>query len=328
MTNMILGLLVYSRGSLRRWAAEHIVFNRKAPYAGLIRHWNHIWLLNCLLIKAGSKTTWVLFNFRPVWGKNRTSCSDLCKDFNKQPLLVPSIFFFRFNCSTFLRENRDGGWTSCPVLLKEDNTGDIVVTAHIVRDCVWKRRFVYVWKTEKEYRGCVRVLCVLHWQLVFSVINDVLCDLISASEDQRLFQLDLVKVATPRRPLIIISIINPHYHRGMRIGCVMSWSHACWRTSTRRNLITYQNTMTDSLTHSFTHTHTHTHPSLQVDLNHNRSCRNGLSVQIKSLFLRIKQHWWWWHFRSSLQTQMSKHHSVTTTSPCFTRSHVWAHIHA
>lgn len=58
------------------------------------------------------------------------------------------------------------------------------------------------------------------------------------------------------------------------------------------------------------HTHTHTHPSLQVDLNHNSGCRNGLSVQIKSVFLRIKQRWWWWHFRSPLQTQMPKHHSV------------------
>ena len=47
------------------------------------------------------------------------------------------------------------------------------------------------------------------------MINDVLCDLISATEDQRLFQLDLVKVATLCWPLIIISIINPHYHRGM-----------------------------------------------------------------------------------------------------------------
>lgn len=47
-------------------------------------------------------------------------------------------------------------------------------------------------KNEESICVCV---CVLQWQLVFSVINDVLCDLISASEDQRLFQLDLVKVA-------------------------------------------------------------------------------------------------------------------------------------
>lgn len=170
--------------------------------------------------------------------------------------------------------------------------------------------------------------CVLHWQLVFSVINDVLCDLISASEDQRLFQLDLVKVATPSRPLIIISIINPHYHRGMCNGCVISWS---W---THTHLITYQNTMTQSLTQEYTHTH----PSLHVDLNQNRSCRNGLSVQINSLFLGIKQHWWWWHFRSSLQTQMPKHHSVTPPPPSllfshkcmyeYTSAHKHSHTHA
>lgn len=186
-----------------------------------------------------------------------------------------------------------------------------------------------VWQSE-----CVCVCaCVLQWQLVFSVINDVLCDLISASEDQRLFQLDLVKVATPRRPLIIISIINPHYHRGMWDGCVISWSYThthiqTW-VHTLRHLITYQNTMTYSLTHMSAHTHTH--PSLQVDLNHNGGCRNGLSVQIKSVFLRIKRRWWWWHFRSPLQTQMPKHHSVTpsfslTQPQIRLRTHADAHL--
>lgn len=71
------------------------------------------------------------------------------------------------------------------------------------------------------------------------------------------------------------------------------------------------------LTHSgtLTHRHTHTQPSLQVDLNHIRGRRNGLSVQIKSVFLRIKRHSWWWHFASPLQTQMPKHHSVTSSLP-------------
>lgn len=35
--------------------------------------------------------------------------------------------------------------------------------------------------------------------------------------------------------------------------------------------------------------HSRAHPSLRVDLNHNGDYRNGLSVQIKSVFLRIKQ---------------------------------------
>jgi len=109
---------------------------------------------------------------------------------------------------------------------------------------------------------CVCVCaCVSQWQLVFSVINDVPCDLISASEDQRLFQLDLVKVATPSRPLIIISIINPHYHRRMWNVCVISWSHTHTHSRdehTHRHLITFQNTMTYTLAHKSTHTHTHT----------------------------------------------------------------------
>lgn len=117
---------------------------------------------------------------------------------------------------------------------------------------------VYIRKTEK-FRECVHArarvcvfACVLQWQLVFCVINDVLCDLISASEDQRLFQLDLVKVATPRRPLIIISIINPHYHRGMWNGCVISWS--CTRTRSQApNDIPKHNNI---LSHSQEHTHT------------------------------------------------------------------------
>lgn len=117
---------------------------------------------------------------------------------------------------------------------------------------------VYIRKTEK-FRECVHVrvcvcvfACMLQWQLVFCVINDVLCDLISASEDQRLFQLDLVKVATPRRPLIIISIINPHYHRGMWNGCVISWS--CTRTRSQApNDIPKHNNI---LSHSQEHTHT------------------------------------------------------------------------